>query len=93
MYYCFTALLPLILQLKIDIVQTLLDRKINLGARDGEGFTARDYLEALGTEMAQNLMQMMDSYVINKVSKQVHPTSYHCPISPQHAGEDNYAAL
>lgn len=44
-----------------------MERKVDVGSRDGEGFTARDYLEAMQTDLAVDLMQIIDEHVIHKV--------------------------
>lgn len=49
------------------MMSTLLDRKINIGSRDYDGFTARDYLETRDCEVNRELMQMIDGHLINKV--------------------------
>ena len=49
-------------------MRTLLDRKIDLGLRDGDGYTPRDYLAAMDTEISHELIQMIDEYVVHKVS-------------------------
>lgn len=56
-------------QLKVEMMTTLLDRKINIGARDADGFTARDYLESHDCDVNKQLMQMIDEHLIHKVYK------------------------
>ena len=50
------------------MVATLLDRKIYIGSRDVDGFTARDYLEALDTDFCRELIQCIDEHLVHKVS-------------------------
>ncbi|KAF6023264.1 hypothetical protein EB796_018421 [Bugula neritina] len=50
--------------------KTLLDRKIYIGSRDAEGFTARDYLSAIGTDLSHQLIQIIDEYLIYKITNE-----------------------
>jgi len=55
-------------QLKVEMMTTLLDRKINIGARDPDGFTARDYLQSHDCDVNKQLMQMIDEHLIHKIT-------------------------
>ncbi|XP_013382703.1 uncharacterized protein LOC106153356 isoform X2 [Lingula anatina] len=50
--------------LKEEIVRVLLERDINIAARDIDGLTARDYLEKYGVENAESLRSIIDEFVI-----------------------------
>ena len=53
---------------KVDIVQTLLDRGIDVAARDRDGSTARDYLNIHDIEESDELRQIIDNHVAQMVA-------------------------
>ena len=57
---------------KAEIVRTLLDRGINVAARDSEGSTARDYITIFNVDDADELRQIIDDHVLELVSSDQH---------------------
>ncbi|CAH1781145.1 unnamed protein product [Owenia fusiformis] len=53
---------------KADIIRVLLDRGINLAARDGDGNTPRDLLDIHDVENRDVLKQLIDDFVLDLVS-------------------------
>lgn len=52
--------------------QVLLDRSINIAARDLEGSTARDYIDIHDIEDRDVIRQLIDNHVMDLVSKDLH---------------------
>ncbi|XP_067942160.1 uncharacterized protein [Watersipora subatra] len=57
-------------KLKEEMISTLLDRKIYIGSRDVDGFTARDYLEAMNTDFSKTLIQLIDEHLVHKITNE-----------------------
>ncbi len=55
-------------ELKPEIVQTLLDRGANVASRDSEGSTPRDYVTIYGIEKGAEILQIIDNHVIDLAS-------------------------
>ena len=55
-------------ELKAEIVQTLLDRGANVASRDYEGSTPRDYITIYGIENGPEILQIIDNHVIDLAS-------------------------
>ncbi len=53
---------------KPEIVQILLDRGVNVAARDYEGSTARDYITIHDVTSGDELRQIIDGYILELVN-------------------------